>query len=1140
MSGIGATLNIAKGAIAAQMYGINVTGNNIANVNNASYSRQVLPHSNNITVQYGGLLFGTGVDTEQVKQYSDQLLENRIMDQKSSMSLYEQSESYMKVLEGLFTEDSKSSLSYMSSEFWNSWQSLANNPSGSSERIGVYQNGIRIAQGLNSLNSQLSQIETDLSMDIESSVGEVNRLTKEIANINAELVGLEHDRTANDLRDKRNGLLSDLAKVVDIDTFEQPSGGLIVTTANGFQLVNGPYTYSLKMEEGKVTWEGSYGGSVDLTDKITGGKIGGLLNIREEVIPKYKDELDIFSKELVWQINYMQSRGAGSDYYGTPMEGVYQAGKDGLISTLAFGDRVDYTKDNTIWVRDKRNAATDYSPYEMNMGISNAGVTNWRGTGTVDPIDAPPYQYRFTVTTGGIVNNERNPDDPRITWEKINTQGVVIKSGTVGVNAGQITVDDDPLAVPAVSGISFDLSSGELVEGNVMTVNTDVNANALPLGFSSTGRAGSINDTYKFTVKSAGVRDADITGRIGYEPVTIEWQSTFSSGSFTLTPQDPPYLPLYADVDGMRMRFDGGSVLEGDVFTLATNEQGVPETNPIPGNLPTDWHWTLNSFKDQFNRDVKGVEAVVTSDNRLKLEPEIDGYEVGNIRSGGGIDKNYTKIKYGDYSAFRDADTNIQLSRSAGGLWSLGGITSDKYLGAKIIPAPLDLGLVAPVAPAVPMPPNTTYTFSVTSGGVIGTDPVTIDYSINGVPSGTINLTVPPGAAPVVDGMTLNFNSGDLYTGDTFVIKTDAPAPPADPVPTLTSTPLDKGFGVDFNGDGGADMMVSFDTPIETAGTLTFDIQADKGEYAFNFSDDKSEDSGIFAALGLNTFFKGQDSMTMEVSSLMANVSNIGASRVDAMDRSGILGDSKISSPFTITAGAPGINRNDQIVFHEASGAEVTATIKPSLTGGVYITDAEMDVLASDIEKALESASLNHVDYKVSFDADEKKFRISEERSDKEIGFTLHWNKSSARTVLGFNDQDDVYTPPTGVVEGSYGKADNQNALALSDLKNKTLDMARRTYIRGEVANSESVSASIDGFYQGMMGSLGTQSASISRSKEFNSSMVQKLTETRDSLSGVSLDEEMVNLMKFQHAYSVAAKLLKTSDEMLTTLISMK
>ena len=43
----------------------------------------------------------------------------------------------------------------------------------------------------------------------------------------------------------------------------------------------------------------------------------------------------------------------------------------------------------------------------------------------------------------------------------------------------------------------------------------------------------------------------------------------------------------------------------------------------------------------------------------------------------------------------------------------------------------------------------------------------------------------------------------------------------------------------------------------------------------------------------------------------------------------------------------------------------------------------------------------------------------------------------------------------------------------------------------------------------------------------------------RDSISGVSLDEEMLNLIKFQHAYDAAAKLITTVDEMIDTVMNM-
>ncbi len=57
MSGIGATLSIAKTAIAAQQYGLAVTGHNIANVNNPDYSMQVADQLNRTPALYGGFLF---------------------------------------------------------------------------------------------------------------------------------------------------------------------------------------------------------------------------------------------------------------------------------------------------------------------------------------------------------------------------------------------------------------------------------------------------------------------------------------------------------------------------------------------------------------------------------------------------------------------------------------------------------------------------------------------------------------------------------------------------------------------------------------------------------------------------------------------------------------------------------------------------------------------------------------------------------------------------------------------------------------------------------------------------------------------------------------------------------------------------
>ena len=66
MTGIGHTLNIARGALSAQQYGLTVAGHNIANVNTPSFSRQSLSMTTSIPILYGGLVFGSGVLAEDI------------------------------------------------------------------------------------------------------------------------------------------------------------------------------------------------------------------------------------------------------------------------------------------------------------------------------------------------------------------------------------------------------------------------------------------------------------------------------------------------------------------------------------------------------------------------------------------------------------------------------------------------------------------------------------------------------------------------------------------------------------------------------------------------------------------------------------------------------------------------------------------------------------------------------------------------------------------------------------------------------------------------------------------------------------------------------------------------------------------
>ena len=403
MSGISSTMNIAKSALAAQQYGLNVTGNNIANVNNPSYSLQEATQKNSISAQYSGFLFGTGVDVDQISQRVDQMLENRLTGEKSTQAAFEEAEGYMAILESIFDETSESSINSMLTEFWNSWHALADNPSGTSERNVVYEIGQNFAARIQTAAQDLDLIGNDVSQEISSGVAQINSLTERIADLNPQISSLELNRTANDLRDERNRLVSELGALIEVNTFEQPNGELIINVARGLTVVNGVDSQALSISEGQIIWKGSSNNQVDITDDIDGGKLSGWLDIRDEIIPKYSNDLEVLAHEMIWAVNYQHSQGAGMDYFTGAVTGEYKADASGLFSSYDFGDKIDYENDFKMWIKDMTAATTEYRTVEMDMGISEATISDWQGTA----LDGTQGMYRLTVVDDGTLGDKR-------------------------------------------------------------------------------------------------------------------------------------------------------------------------------------------------------------------------------------------------------------------------------------------------------------------------------------------------------------------------------------------------------------------------------------------------------------------------------------------------------------------------------------------------------------------------------------------------------------------------------------------------------------------------------------------------------------------------------------------------------------
>ena len=137
---------------------------------------------------------------------------------------------------------------------------------------------------------------------------------------------------------------------------------------------------------------------------------------------------------------------------------------------------------------------------------------------------------------------------------------------------------------------------------------------------------------------------------------------------------------------------------------------------------------------------------------------------------------------------------------------------------------------------------------------------------------------------------------------------------------------------------------------------------------------------------------------------------------------------------------------------------------------------------------------------------------------------------------LGINDKitTDADNLATGHVNGAgeTNSGDITTATAIAGLKSKAVDI---TTIR-----NGTVSESIVKYYDGLVGTVGADTAQAKFNYTYKNTLASDLNDQQQAVSGVSLDEEMTSLIKYQHAYTAAAKLITTADQMLQTLLSLK
>ncbi|MFH1251233.1 MAG: flagellar basal body rod C-terminal domain-containing protein, partial [bacterium] len=153
---------------------------------------------------------------------------------------------------------------------------------------------------------------------------------------------------------------------IDTKSFEQENGSITIVTARGCVLVSGNNIYDLTLggtNGNRVLWQGSGGNNTDITSYIGNGKLGGWLDMRDQILAKYELDLDAFAKEFAWSVNLQHSQGTGLAALST-VKGTYAVtavtGPAAAItaSGLFYQDKIVGGSFN-LWIYDENGDLVD-------------------------------------------------------------------------------------------------------------------------------------------------------------------------------------------------------------------------------------------------------------------------------------------------------------------------------------------------------------------------------------------------------------------------------------------------------------------------------------------------------------------------------------------------------------------------------------------------------------------------------------------------------------------------------------------------------------------------------------------------------------------------------------------------------------
>jgi flagellar hook-associated protein 1 len=314
MGSLNQLLYTARDSLSAQSYGLNVTGQNITNVNTPGYVRRdPLLETRALGTATTGTVTATGL-----RRATDGYIERRELTARGSASAASEHDKQLASVEALFNDLGATGMGSALNGLFSSFSALAANPNDPTTRNAVLGAADAFASRANAIGDSLSDQKNELLKVAQDTAAEINQKAESIAALNRRILAAEaQGEDAADLKDQRNNMLLGLSQMVDIRTIPDVKGSIVVQ-ASGGTLVDGVDTRKLEVslhDDGSLKLTIGRDGDTpsEVTQFLTGGRLAGIKEARDVDLFDVSDRFDKLIFDVAKGVNAQHAAGFGKD-----------------------------------------------------------------------------------------------------------------------------------------------------------------------------------------------------------------------------------------------------------------------------------------------------------------------------------------------------------------------------------------------------------------------------------------------------------------------------------------------------------------------------------------------------------------------------------------------------------------------------------------------------------------------------------------------------------------------------------------------------------------------------------------------------------------------------------------------------------